>query len=146
MAHVKVLFGTASFGSLPTETSQEFLDILKKYKVKDLDTAHLYVSKGSVVKYEKGSSLSAPQEGSERTLKELGATSSFKIHTKAPGFVKDSGTKASILAGAKRSFEDLGVKSVRLFLETWVHFGETADIVYKGRNLFCAFTRPRHSD
>ena len=48
MAHVKVLFGTASFGSLPTETSQEFLDILKKYKVKDLDTAHLYVSKGSV--------------------------------------------------------------------------------------------------
>ena len=54
----------------------------------------------------------APQEGSERALKELGATSSFTIHTKAPGFVKGSGTKASILAAAKQSFQDLGVKSV----------------------------------
>ena len=54
-----------------------------------------------------------PQEGSERVLKELGATSSFTIHTKAPGFSKDSGTKASILAAAKQSFEDLGMKSVR---------------------------------
>ena len=44
MSHVKVLFGTASFGSVPMETSQEFLDILKKHQVKDLDTAHLYVS------------------------------------------------------------------------------------------------------
>lgn len=44
MSHVKVLFGAASFGSLPTETSQEFLDLLKKHNVKDLDTAYLYVS------------------------------------------------------------------------------------------------------
>ena len=44
MSHVKVLFGTAYFGSLPTETSQEFLDLLKKYKVNDLDTAYRYVS------------------------------------------------------------------------------------------------------
>ena len=44
MSHVKVLFGTAAFGSLPTETSQEFLDLLKKYNVKDLDTARGYVS------------------------------------------------------------------------------------------------------
>lgn len=55
------------------------------------------------------------KKGSERALKELGATSSFTIHTKAPGFVKDSGTTASILAGAKQSFEDLGVKSVCYF-------------------------------
>ncbi|CAD6579997.1 MAG: hypothetical protein ASARMPREDX12_009430 [Alectoria sarmentosa] len=96
MSHVKVLFGTAAFGSLPTETSQEFLDILKKHNVKDLDTAFLY-------------------EGSERALKELGATSSFTIHTKAPGFIKDSGTKASILAAAKQSFEDLDVKSVETY-------------------------------
>ena len=53
-----------------------------------------------------------PQEGSERALKELGATSSFTIHTKAPGFVKGSGTKASILAAAKQSFQDLHLKSV----------------------------------
>ena len=59
--------------------------------------------------------MHAPQEGSERALKELGATSSFTIHTKAPGFVKGSGTKASILAAAKQSFEDLGVKTVWCF-------------------------------
>ncbi|KAM0793921.1 NADP-dependent oxidoreductase domain-containing protein [Usnea florida] len=96
MSRVKVLFGTASFGSQPTETSQDFLDVLKKHKVKDLDTARTY-------------------EGSERALKELGATSSFNIHTKATGFVKNSGTKASILAAAKQSFDDLGVKSVETY-------------------------------
>ena len=46
MSRVKVLFGTASFGSQPTETSQDFLDVLKKHKVKDLDTARTYVSMG----------------------------------------------------------------------------------------------------
>ena len=44
---MKVLFGTASFGRLPTERGQEFLDLLKKHNVKDLDTARLYVSKGA---------------------------------------------------------------------------------------------------
>ncbi|KAL9066643.1 MAG: hypothetical protein Q9161_007402, partial [Pseudevernia consocians] len=96
MSHMKVLFGTNYFGSLPTETSQEFLDILKKHNIKDIDTAPLY-------------------QGSERALKELGATSSFTIHTKSPGFAKGSGTKASILAAAKQSFEDLGVKSVETY-------------------------------
>lgn len=47
MSHVKVLFGAFAFGSYPTETGQEFLDILKKYNVKDLDTAYFYVSKGA---------------------------------------------------------------------------------------------------
>ena len=47
MSHVKILFGTAAFGSLPTETSQEFLDLLKRHNVKDLDTARRYVSKGA---------------------------------------------------------------------------------------------------
>ena len=59
--------------------------------------------------------MHAAQEGSERALKELGATSSFTIHTKAPGFLKDSGTKACILAAAKQSFKDLGVKSVETY-------------------------------
>ena len=44
MSRVKIVFGTASFGQIPTETSQEFLDILKKHNVKDLDTAYRYVS------------------------------------------------------------------------------------------------------
>lgn len=59
--------------------------------------------------------MRATQEGSERALKELGASSSFTIHTKSPGFLKDSGTKASILAAAKQSFADLGVKSVETY-------------------------------
>ena len=46
-SRVKILFGTAGFGNLPTETSQEFLDLLKKHNVKDLDTAYRYVSKGT---------------------------------------------------------------------------------------------------
>ena len=41
---VKILFDTASFGFLPAETSQDFLDILKKHNVKNLDTSYLYVS------------------------------------------------------------------------------------------------------
>lgn len=119
MSHVKVLFGTASFGSLPTEASQEFLDLLKKYNVKDLDTANRYVRVHLQIS-RTGADYMSPQEGSERALKELGATSSFTIHTKSPGFAKGSGTKASILAAAKQSFEDLGVNSV--FLTAWTSF------------------------
>ena len=55
MSHVKVLFGTASFGSLPTETGQEFLDLLKKYNVKNLDTVHGYVSKAASSKIQERS-------------------------------------------------------------------------------------------
>ena len=44
MSRVKVLFGTYFFDSLPKETNKELLNILKAYKVKDLDTAHSYVS------------------------------------------------------------------------------------------------------
>ena len=50
MSHMKVLFGTNYFGSLPTETSQEFLDILKKHNIKDIDTAPLYVSRSASLK------------------------------------------------------------------------------------------------
>ena len=44
MSHVKILFGTYFFGSIPKETSQEFFNILKAHDVKDLDTAYGYVS------------------------------------------------------------------------------------------------------
>ena len=55
MSVAKILFGTASFGSLPLEVSQEFLDLLKKHNVKDLDTAHLYVRKVASSMIEDGS-------------------------------------------------------------------------------------------
>ena len=84
------------------------------------------------------------QEGVEKVLGELGAPSTFTIHTKAPGFAKDSGTKASILAGARQSLEDLGVNSVRRFQQR----GEfhKADVRCQGRNLLPALSGPRHSD
>lgn len=125
MSRVKVLFGTASFGSQPTEMSQDFLDVLKKHKVKDLDTARTY-------------------EGSERALKELGATSSFTIHTKAPGFVKNSGTKASILAAAKQSFEDLGVKSVETYFVHSPDPGTPIEQTVDGMQLVYASGKYKH--
>ena len=65
MSHVKVLFGTAYFGSLPTETSQEMLDLLKKYKVNDLDTAYRYVSKGAPSYSTRGKELIVRPTGRE---------------------------------------------------------------------------------
>lgn len=44
MSHIKILFGTALWGPLPVETIQEFMDVLRRWDVRDLDTAHLYVS------------------------------------------------------------------------------------------------------
>lgn len=56
-SHVRVLFGTYSFGRWPSERGQEFLDLLKKHNIKDLDTAYLYVSKGTSLKTKDSSSL-----------------------------------------------------------------------------------------
>lgn len=41
---IKIIFGGASFGSNPVDVNQEFLNLLARYKVVDLDTAALYVS------------------------------------------------------------------------------------------------------
>lgn len=43
MSRVKIIYGTAGWGSLPMETSQGYLDILRRYNVKDIDTAYRYV-------------------------------------------------------------------------------------------------------
>lgn len=40
---IKIIFGTAAFGALPAELNQEFLDILIRNNVVDLDTASAYV-------------------------------------------------------------------------------------------------------
>ncbi|KAL2059052.1 hypothetical protein ABVK25_000344 [Lepraria finkii] len=93
MSRVKVIFGVAAWGSRPLETSQGYLDILKEHNVKDLDTAHIYA-------------------GSEKALGELGAPANFVIHSKAPGFASGALKRDSILAAAKQTFEQLGVKSV----------------------------------
>ena len=51
MSRVKVNFGTAKWGSLPIETSQDYMDILERHNVKHLDTAHIYVKYDVVVEW-----------------------------------------------------------------------------------------------
>ena len=54
---------------------------------------------------------------SESFLGELGVPSTFVIHSKAPGFVAGSGSRSSILAAAKQTFELLKSETVRLILK-----------------------------
>jgi hypothetical protein len=41
---VKIIFGGGGMGRYTTEVNQQFLDILEKHGVKDIDTAYIYVS------------------------------------------------------------------------------------------------------
>ena len=41
--HIKIIFGTYPVASWSAETTKEFLEHLDSYKVKDLDTAFVYV-------------------------------------------------------------------------------------------------------
>ncbi len=52
------------------------------------------------------------QAGSEKALGELGAPSSFVIHSKTPGFKDGALKRDSILAAAKETSQSLGVKNV----------------------------------
>lgn len=52
------------------------------------------------------------QAGSEKTLGELGAPSSFIIHSKTPGFSDGALKRESILAAAKETSGRLGVQNV----------------------------------
>lgn len=40
---IKFIFGTAMFGKNPIDVNREYLNLLARYKVVDLDTASLYV-------------------------------------------------------------------------------------------------------
>ena len=44
MCHLKIIFGTALQGKMPFEEMQDYLDILNKRGIRDIDTAHRYVS------------------------------------------------------------------------------------------------------
>jgi hypothetical protein len=41
---VKIIWGGGGMGRYPLEQGQQYLEILEKYKVKDIDTAFSYVS------------------------------------------------------------------------------------------------------
>lgn len=40
---IKIIFGAAGFGGNPADLNKEYLDLLARYNVVDLDTASLYV-------------------------------------------------------------------------------------------------------
>jgi len=96
---LKVILGTHAFASQSEEDNREFLKILEKHGVKDLDTASRY-------------------PGSEKALGDLGAPAKFTVHTKAPG----EQDKNSLLSGAAQSLKDLGVESVETY---FLHFPST---------------------
>ncbi|KAL2351597.1 NADP-dependent oxidoreductase domain-containing protein [Cryomyces antarcticus] len=94
--HIRILFGTHPIHGWFEEKCQEFLKVLKQFSVKDLDTAYIYPD-------------------SEAALGALKCPSEFIIHTKAPGFKSGSLSKDSVLAGAKKSFEELGTDHVETY-------------------------------
>ncbi|KAI9815236.1 MAG: hypothetical protein M1827_002716 [Pycnora praestabilis] len=105
---IKILFGTAAIASYSVERQKEFLQVLERNNVKDLDTAYLYEFCRTF------------QQDSEKTLGERKAHEKFIIHTKAPAFIPGSsvsGTlgKDSVLNGAKRSLAHLGAESVETY-------------------------------
>ncbi|KAL2355071.1 NADP-dependent oxidoreductase domain-containing protein [Cryomyces antarcticus] len=91
--HIRILFGTHPIHGWSEEKRQEFLKVLKQFSVKGLDTAYIY----------------------EAALGALKCPSEFIIHTKAPGFKSGCLSKDSILAGAKKSFEELGTDHVETY-------------------------------
>ncbi|KAK9321364.1 NADP-dependent oxidoreductase domain-containing protein [Lipomyces orientalis] len=93
MSHVKIIFGAFGFEKFSLETRHAILAILEQNKVKEIDTAWLY-------------------GGSEQALSEAGAPARFTIDTKAPGFHSGALSKSSILAGAKKSLDSLGIQQV----------------------------------
>ncbi|KAK9258467.1 NADP-dependent oxidoreductase domain-containing protein [Lipomyces tetrasporus] len=74
----------------------EFLAVLDRNNVEEIDTAFLYT-------------------GSERALAEAGAPARFTIGTKSPGFYKKALSEQSVLAAAKKSFDDIGVPQVETY-------------------------------
>ncbi|KAH8811554.1 NADP-dependent oxidoreductase domain-containing protein [Xylogone sp. PMI_703] len=92
----KIILGTAGIALLTPEEQKQFLSVLDKYNVKDLDTARLY-------------------QDSEKTLKALDAPSKYSIHTKAMGFYRGSMQKQKVLDSMQQTLEDLGVNSVDIY-------------------------------
>ena len=97
------------------------------------------------------------QFGSEKSLGILKAPSKFTIHTKAPGLKPGALKRESILAGASKSFQELGVDSVRFlslfprscsprFLEVHVLVRAGTEmqaslVTYLGRDIFSSCAR-----
>ncbi|CUS24763.1 LAQU0S19e01068g1_1 [Lachancea quebecensis] len=92
----KIIFGAFTFVSLTEEEASEFVDVLKKYQVEELDTARIY-------------------PGSEEAIGKFGLPKSFIIDTKARAFAEGSLTKENINSSIEESCGLLGVDSVETF-------------------------------
>jgi len=94
MAHsLKLIFGAYPFFEWSREVQEEFLDVLEKGGVKDIDTARSYPD-------------------SEKILGELGAPKRFIIHTKVRAFNSGSLQKDKVLLSAKETLEALKTDAI----------------------------------
>jgi len=97
MPDIKVIFGCAApWSVLSTDKAAEFLPVLEKHGVRDLDTAHIYWR-------------------SEEMLGVLKAPARFTMHTKAPGLTPGGLSRASIEKAMAQSLRELGVDSVETY-------------------------------
>lgn len=80
------------------EQVSEFLAVVKRHGVDELDTALVYNSGKS-----------------EQLLRDSNAQRDFKIATKAPGFSDGSLTEANILSNSEKSHKNLGQDTVDLY-------------------------------
>lgn len=96
MAHPTYVFGSHQIGDLSNEDLQAFVDVLNKNKIKNIDTARIYVN-------------------SEKRLGEIAAAKSFTIDTKAPGFFSGALTRTSITDGLTESLSLLKTDKVDIY-------------------------------
>ncbi|KAJ8100854.1 NADP-dependent oxidoreductase domain-containing protein [Lipomyces tetrasporus] len=115
MAPMQLIFGASSFGEsrIPTtETAKSFLDVLKKYSVKQVDTAYIYPGFDQMT-------------ASERILGDLGAgsTEGFVIDTKADCSAPNCQSYDNLMKTIPEQVSRLGVQSVNIL---YLHFPDTA--------------------
>ncbi|SCU97857.1 LAFA_0G13784g1_1 [Lachancea sp. 'fantastica'] len=93
---VKLISGAYQLSLVSDDELSKYIDVLKKYGIKELDTARVYPD-------------------NEEFLGSHGIPKSFLIDTKARGFVNGSLSKEGIIGSIKESFELLKVESVETF-------------------------------
>lgn len=130
----KIVFGAAGLPYLPTDAADKQISLLRKYGIKDLDTASIYV--WALMNHRRV--LTDSQTGSEAILGSTGASKDFVVHTKAPGFSSGSLSKRSIKDGMEKSLKELKLASVGELMPLI----SVASLIPPGRDVFSPLPRP----
>ena len=112
---VNIIYGSAIFAALSVEEQQATLDLLAKYKVKDIDTARIYVCFSTSTQSQEKNIRWFPKPGSEDALGKTGAPAKFNVSTKAAAFSPGAMSKKGILESMEQTLTELGVKTVSDF-------------------------------